>query len=87
MRAHLVIPQELVDEVDEIVGPRCRSKFVTEAVREKLAHIRRVRAAREVAGSLAGVDIPGWESSDSAVRWVRSLRQLDNERLEETLNR
>jgi len=31
---------------------------------------------------LADVDIPGWESSDAAVEWVRKLRSADAKRLE-----
>ena len=33
--------------------------------------------AHRLAGSLADVDIPGWESSEAAERWVEELRQAD----------
>ena len=39
------------------------------------------RAARKVVGSLARVDIPGWESSESAAEWVRASRRGDDEKL------
>jgi hypothetical protein len=32
---------------------------------------------RQLAGSLATVDTPGWESSDAAEAWVDNLRQAD----------
>jgi hypothetical protein len=32
------------------------------------------RAAARLGGSLASIDIPGWESTESTVEWVRSLR-------------
>jgi hypothetical protein len=35
--------------------------------------------ANRLAGSLANVDIPGWESSEAAERWVEALRQSDTE--------
>jgi hypothetical protein len=35
------------------------------------------RLAHRLAGSLAEVDIPGWESSEAAERWVEQLRQAD----------
>src|SRR5713101_1781990 len=81
MRTHVIVPKELVESVDELVGPRNRSKFFTEAVEEKLAHERLARVAQEVVGSLANVDIPGWETSESAAKWVRDSRKLDDEKL------
>jgi hypothetical protein len=33
--------------------------------------------AHRLAGSLADVDIPGWESSKAAEHWVDQLRQAD----------
>jgi metal-responsive CopG/Arc/MetJ family transcriptional regulator len=75
MRTHVVMPKELVEEIDAEVGPRKRSQFVKEAVEEKLARRRRVAAFEAVAGSLADVDIPGWETSESTARWVRAQRR------------
>lgn len=73
-RAHIVIPEEVVAEVDALVGPRKRSKFVQEAVEEKLKRASRVDAFKRFAGSLADVDTPGWETSESTARWVRAMR-------------
>jgi hypothetical protein len=81
MRAHIVLPDDLIQEVDGLVGPRQRSKFVAEAVREKLRRERVRRAFDEVAGSLAQNEIPGWESPAAAVDWVRSLRREGDRRL------
>lgn len=82
MRTHVVIPRELIDEIDQRVGPRRRSEFVTAALEEKLQRIRVLEAAREAAGSLADTVIPGWESSEAAAKWVRSLRAADERRVE-----
>lgn len=87
MRTHIVMPKDLVDAVDRRVGPRQRSAFVIEAVEEKLRHEQRLELARQAAGSLAGVDIPGWETSEAAVAWVRKLRATDTKRLEELQGR
>ena len=40
-----------------------------------------VKAAEKAGGSLEHVDIPGWETSESAAEWVRALRRFDDERL------
>ena len=74
-RAHIVMPVELVDEIDAQVGPRKRSRFVQEAVEEKLRRQRMLDSLDEMAGSLADVDIPGWETPEAAAEWVRALRR------------
>ncbi len=33
--------------------------------------------AHQLAGSLAEIDIPGWETSEEAERWVEELRNSD----------
>lgn len=81
VRTHVILPKELVEAVDETVGQRNRSHFIEEAVREKLARARLIEAFDRAAGSLADVDIPGWETPEAASEWVRRSRQLDNERL------
>ena len=42
------------------------------------AKLRRV--ARRMAGSLADVDIPGWDTKEAAAEWVRALRRLEDKR-------
>ena len=85
IRTHIVIPRQLVEEVDQAIGRRSRSKFFAEAVAEKLARMRRSQLAREAGGSLAHVDIPGWETSEAAVKWVRASRKADDDRLQRIL--
>ena len=77
-RAHIVMPTELVEEIDAQVGPRRRSRFVQEAVEEKLRRQRLQTSLSEMAGSLADVDIPGWETPEAAAEWVRALRRGDS---------
>ena len=81
-RVHLEIPEEVLAEVDALVGPRQRSQFVTAVVREKLDRLRLRRLAREAAGSLAGVDVPGWETPEAADAWLRELRHGWDRRLD-----
>jgi hypothetical protein len=69
------MPAELIEAVDAQVGPRGRSQFVQEAVEEKLRRQRLLNSLDEMAGSLADVDIPGWESPEATIEWVRALRR------------
>jgi len=85
MRTHVVIPRELIEAVDGLVGRRGRSRFFAEAIEDKIARIRLARAAKKAAGSLADVDIPGWETSEAAAEWVRASRRADEEKLRRIL--
>ncbi|MHB8389133.1 MAG: hypothetical protein ACYDBH_06070 [Acidobacteriaceae bacterium] len=72
-RAHILLPQELVGEIDEIVGSRKRSAFLVETAR---AEIRR----RKLLHFLES-DEPAWKDKDhpelakGPAAWVRNLRQ------------
>ena len=85
MRTHVIIERDLVEEIDRLVGSRSRSKFFASAVEEKLSRLRLMSAARKAAGSLEDVDIPGWETSESAAEWVRASRKADEEKLRRIL--
>jgi metal-responsive CopG/Arc/MetJ family transcriptional regulator len=79
LRTHIVVPEELVREVDALVGPRHRSEFCVEAVRERVGRMKLRRLAHELAGSLKNVDTPDWETPEAASAWVRRLRRENDE--------
>ena len=81
MRVHFFIPDELVEAVDDMVGPRKRSEFVTEAVNKEVRRRKLLASAKKAAGSLKDVDIPGWETSESAAKWVHDLRRQSDRKL------
>jgi hypothetical protein len=85
MRAHIVVPAELVEEVDALAGHRRRSAFIEDAIREKLQRERQRASTEAAAGSLRGLR-PEWSGEDSTA-WVRRSRALDSERLERLLKR
>jgi metal-responsive CopG/Arc/MetJ family transcriptional regulator len=78
MRAHVVIPDQMVEEIDRLVGPRQRSQFFVEAVREKLDHIRLAEATEAILGSLSATDVPEWATAESARDWVHVSRQASS---------
>ncbi len=45
------------------------------AARDEATRARRMTAFEKVAGSLANVEIPGWETSESAAQWVSASRR------------
>lgn len=72
-RAHIILPQELVREIDLLVGPRGRSAFLVETARAELRRRRLLSFLRN--------DKPAWkakahpELAAGAGAWVKSLRQ------------
>lgn len=74
MRTHVVLPEDLVEGVDEFVGKRGRSRFIAEATAEKLRKDRLVKAIREGAGILDPKKYPHWSTPEKIDSWVRELR-------------
>ena len=78
-RTHFIAPKDLIKEVDRLVGPRRRSKFLTEATMEKLKREKLLRATRD-AMKLPAVHEPGWETPDAVSKWVHDIR-VESDRL------
>lgn len=72
VRTNLLLPKELVDEVDRFAGPRGRSRYVAEALEARLARDRRWEAFHEAAG--AWKDHPLFPTSEAVQEWVRAGR-------------
>ena len=50
------------------------------------ARRRLIEAAERVAGSLADEDIPGWNTPDEILEWVRALRRESDARIADGLD-
>jgi metal-responsive CopG/Arc/MetJ family transcriptional regulator len=76
-RTNVTIPEELLMQVDELAGPRGRSQFVADAVAAKVKRERLRKALDATRGALAGT--PSCMTPDEAYRWIRSMREEDND--------
>ncbi len=76
-RTNLTLPRDLMAEVDELAGPRGRSRYVAEAVAQRVKRDKLGKAIRETAGIMVGS--PGWMSPDEVVRWVDFLRSEETD--------
>ena len=82
MRTHVILPEDLVKSVDALAGKGKRSRFIEEAVREKL-RIDTLRAALEAtAGILSAEDHPEWGTSEQVAAWVRESRRQSDQRID-----
>jgi hypothetical protein len=72
-RAHILLPHDLVKEIDSIVGPRGRSAFLVETAREAVRRRKLLRFLES--GTPAWKDADHPELDGGAAGWVRDLRQ------------
>ncbi|MEX1072715.1 MAG: hypothetical protein WED86_03355 [Chloroflexota bacterium] len=66
-----------MQEVDELAGPRGRSRYVAEAVAQRVKRDRLGKAIRETAGILVGT--PHQMTRDEVTAWVDFLRSEETE--------
>lgn len=78
-RAHVVLPDDIAEELSKIAGSREKSAFIAEAVKEKLARIRLLSALERTAGAWKGH--PEFATSKAVHRWVRKGRTETEKRL------
>jgi len=82
-RTHVVVPKELMEEIDRLSGKRKRSWFITQAVRKEIQRLNFLTAVKETAGAWKDEDHP--EFKKGVDNWVRSLREEDENRLKEMI--
>lgn len=78
-RAHIVIPEDLAAEIDEIAGKRGRSQFLIESARREISRQRMTRAISQAAGSWKDEDHP--EIRRGAYQHVAKMRRQSERRL------
>ena len=74
VRTNLLLPEELVREMDELAGPRGRSRFVAEAIAYKLRRERLRRAWESARGSIRAEDHPEWSTPEKIDAWLEEMR-------------
>jgi metal-responsive CopG/Arc/MetJ family transcriptional regulator len=79
-RAHVILPEDLLTEVDSLVGQRGRSAFLAEVVRQEVERRKLLIALREAKGSWKTEDHP--ELKDGSEAFVERLRAENDERLQ-----
>ena len=76
-RTNVTLPAALLEEVDRFAGPRGRSRYVAEAVAQRVKRDELGAAIRETAGALVGK--PGWMGPDEVAAWVDDLRSEETD--------
>lgn len=78
-RAHILLPDDLLLEIDSLVGPRGRSAFLVETARNE---VRRQKLLQFLEGTEpAWKDKAHTELAKGSAAWVRRLRTESDTRL------
>ncbi len=80
-KAHLVLPLDILEEVDRIAGKRKRSLFIAAATREKLERERFLKTLEETKGSWSDRNHPELKTAKDVDHYVREKRKSYRQRL------
>ena len=83
-RTHVVLSEQLVKDIDDLVGGRQRSSFLTEAAQRELMRRRQLKALDEL---VAWKDKDHPELKQGAAKYVRKLRREYDHRFEKVTAR
>lgn len=76
-RTTISLPDDLMEAIDAIVGPRGRSGFLARAARNEVKRERLRLALERARGAMVGQ--PGWQPGDDILARVRELRAQDRD--------
>jgi hypothetical protein len=77
-RTHVILPVEVVADIDKLVGKRGRSAFLTEVARDEILRRKQRNALRKSAGAWKDKDHP--ELKQGSAAWVNRMRAESEER-------
>jgi hypothetical protein len=86
VKAHLVFPSEILEEVDKISGKRKRSLFIAQATREKIERERFVRTLEETKGAWSDKNHPELQTAKDMERYLKEKRQSYRARLKRSIH-
>lgn len=82
--ASVMVPRELAEEIDAIVGEAARNSYVAEALRERVQRDKALKqrdrqsiALAGLRGALSAFDTPAWSTPALTSSWVHDLRHAD----------
>jgi len=83
MRTHVLLPEDLVREIDALVGPRGRSAFLVETATNEVRRRRLLEFLQN--------DDPAWKDKnhpelvEGSGKWVRALRSQSDQSTQKRL--
>jgi len=84
-RAHVIIEEDIVKEIDRLVGKKKRSNFISEATKKELKRIKQLSLIKNLKGTWKDEDHPELAGKEGTHKWVRRLRGEDEKALRKKL--
>ncbi len=79
-RAHVIVDEGILKEIDRLVGKKKRSSFIADAAKKELQRLNQLSLLKKLKGSWKDEDHPDMEGKGGTYKWVRRLRQ-ENEKI------
>lgn len=80
-RAHVVVDESILREIDHLVGKKKRSSFIANAAQKELQRLNQLVLLKKLKGAWKDEDHPDMQGKDGTYKWVRKLRQEDEKTL------
>lgn len=84
-RAHVVVDEAILKEIDRLAGKKKRSSFIEDAAKKELQRLKQLSLLRKLKGSWADEDHPEMKGKAGTFKWVRNLRREDDNTLRRKL--
>ena len=76
VRVHVMLPREVVDEIDSALENESRSQYVLKAIESQLSHDRQREALEALRAAEPPTDTPPeWATPEGSALWVHNLRR------------
>lgn len=84
-RAHVIVEEEVLKDIDRLVGKKKRSSFITNAAKKELQRLNQISTLKKLKGAWKDEDHPEMKGKNGSYKRVRKLRQEDEKILREKL--
>ncbi len=84
-RAHVVVDESILKEIDRLAGKKKRSSFIEDAAKKELQRLNQLSLLRKLKGAWKDADRPDMQGKDGTYKWVRKLRHEEEKALREKL--
>jgi len=68
-RAHVLIEEDIVKEIDKLVGKKKRSSFISEATKKELKRLRQLSLIKKLKGVWKDEDHPELTGKEGTYKW------------------
>jgi metal-responsive CopG/Arc/MetJ family transcriptional regulator len=85
-KIHICCEPSLIKELDKITGERERSKFIVEAINEKIAKVKMKNIVTECAGAWKIENHKNFRTIEDVVKEINEYRKDSDSRIKELYN-